>query len=940
MGRMCSHGVTESALSWAKEVETPSSLRLSASMPIDSQVEGSKDWGKALDWAEGAEVEAEEWAGKPDPAELDAWHREPSPEASRPAPDAAQAVGDAPPHGGQAQGRGSKRSASLQLSSSLAQGTSREEVIQQGTHEQTHPRQPQRWTPSPGSASPALAPPGLASPAGVLQQAAAGDSAAPRQRPHSSSDEDLVSAQEGTPSEEADEEGVLAPEHSLDGDDQAGEEPAAARVYPLQSLGVSGGAPTALTGDTDMNGDMDYSSSSETGDREDEEAMSSGADSDEENLPVDVAKALGPENLNLRAVAALSHDASVLRTLGLPPPDGDSGLAVAAASAAGLGMAAGDNSDEELDSEDLDYALDASCTNCTGHTFDGFCQDCGHDAVNDEALFSSMARRGDPPARPPSGVTGLAFDERMTMHSEQSSAPHPERPDRIRAVIARLQASGLADRCRPIPCREATSAELQTCHDLHLVHSVARKSAEAAGISGEPPSLAYFTQDTYVNAHTNSCARLAAGSCIDVATAVTRGQVANGAAIVRPPGHHAESGMAMGFCYFNNAGVAARAAQEAGAGRVIILDWDVHFGNGTQQIFSDDPSVLYMSIHRYDGGHFYPGTGAVDEVGEGAGEGHSVNVPWPMGGMGNGDYMAAFNHVIMPIAYEYQPDLIIVSAGFDASIGDPIGGCRVTPEGYAHMTHMLGAVAPLAVLLEGGYNLRATAAGCEAVLRVLLGQKVPAFSRPAVPSTPGLMAIQQVIRTQAKYWKCMRALSDQASMDPYVSPYALGRSGGMDLNGMSPRHLAKKLRPDSGESFGTPTSGHTAAQLPAFPVISAPALHGIKEEGHARVPISPRGVLRNSELGSLIPNSPQSVNRALHRQKFLSMRHRGKRERRYQMLHALHLVALRHMIKRHCQAKSSKRQLTSTPVSGSAHAASPFGPPHAAAAFPGHATHQ
>ncbi|EIE24210.1 histone deacetylase, partial [Coccomyxa subellipsoidea C-169] len=209
-----------------------------------------------------------------------------------------------------------------------------------------------------------------------------------------------------------------------------------------------------------------------------------------------------------------------------------------------------------------------------------------------------------------------------------------------------------------------------------------------------------------------------------------RGAVQNGAAIVRPPGHHAESGMAMGFCYFNNAGLAARAAQAAGARRVLVLDWDVHHGNGTQHIFEHDPGVMYMSIHRYDGGHFYPGTGAVKEVGRGAGEGFTVNVPWPMGGMGNGDYMAAFSHVIIPIAHEYSPDLIIVSAGFDASAGDPIGGCRVTPEAYAHMTAMLGAVAPLAVLLEGGYNLTATAAGCEAVLRVLLGAKPPRFAKP------------------------------------------------------------------------------------------------------------------------------------------------------------------------------------------------------------------
>ncbi len=231
-----------------------------------------------------------------------------------------------------------------------------------------------------------------------------------------------------------------------------------------------------------------------------------------------------------------------------------------------------------------------------------------------------------------------------------------------------------------------------------------------------------------------------------VAEAVARGEARQGVAVVRPPGHHAESNTAMGFCFFNNAAIAARAAQAAGAKKIIIFDWDVHHGNGTQHIFYDDKSVLYMSMHRHDmyvlwgalvathctrcvynrvssltimfvfsqytsctttsfsssphhphhiifinyhRGRFYPGTGSHTECGVQAGEGFTVNVPWLEGGMTDGDYLAAMQQVILPIAYEYGPDLMIVSAGFDAAVNDPIGGCFVTPQGFAHMTSLL-----------------------------------------------------------------------------------------------------------------------------------------------------------------------------------------------------------------------------------------------------------
>ncbi|KAL3136994.1 hypothetical protein ABBQ32_006589 [Trebouxia sp. C0010 RCD-2024] len=437
----------------------------------------------------------------------------------------------------------------------------------------------------------------------------------------------------------------------------------------------------------------------------------------------------------------------------------------------------GTDTDEESDISDGFEGIAAHiCVNCTARIYAGdvICLDCGHPPAQDDELFDQRLSSQATPA-PPQRVI-LAYDKRMTLHAEGTLSSHPERPDRVRAVMARLSASGLTDQCLPMPVREATAAEIAACHGPHQMARVANKTAlAAADAMAGGPGRAHFSSDTYVNQHTLLCARLAAGACADVAAAVVRREAATGVAIVRPPGHHAESNNVMGFCFFNNAAIAARAAQAAGAERVLILDWDVHHGNGTQQIFESDPTVMYMSIHRHDRGMFYPGTGAAEATGTGLGQGCSVNVPWTEGQMGNGDYMAAFQHVLLPIAYEFNPSLVIISAGFDAALGDPIGGCKVTVECFAHMTAMLQPIAPLAVLLEGGYNLSATAAATEACLRVLLGQRPPVLPfEDRAPSASGLAVIQHVVRTQAQYWSCLRGLVPAHTPSRAPSPVRLG----------------------------------------------------------------------------------------------------------------------------------------------------------------------
>lgn len=257
------------------------------------------------------------------------------------------------------------------------------------------------------------------------------------------------------------------------------------------------------------------------------------------------------------------------------------------------------------------------------------------------------------------------------------------------------------------------------------------------------------------------CAKLAAGGAIEAARAVVEGEVKNSVAIIRPPGHHAEHGKASGFCFFNNVPVAAKVMQnrlEDPVRKILIVDWDVHHGNGIQHAFYDNPNVLYISLHVYQNAHFYPNLADAGHTfcGEGPGLGRNVNIPWSEQGMTDGDYMMAFQHVVMPIASEFDPDLVFISAGFDAADGDPLGGCYVTPPCYAHMTHMLKGLAggKVVACLEGGYNLQSIAKSALAMTRTLMGED-PERMGPYETTPSAVAVVNQCIRTQSKYWKCM-----------------------------------------------------------------------------------------------------------------------------------------------------------------------------------------
>ncbi|GER32892.1 histone deacetylase 15 [Striga asiatica] len=408
------------------------------------------------------------------------------------------------------------------------------------------------------------------------------------------------------------------------------------------------------------------------------------------------------------------------------------------------------------------------CLNCTMVNIGvgSHCDLCGEhrdSGILQRGFFASPFDRADVPAENAAdelkdsplrsiatgNLTAIGYDDRMLLHEEVElkSHPHPERPDRLRAISASLAAAGIfPGKCYPIPAREITEEELLMVHSLENVRAVELTSHVQSS---------YFTPDTYANQYSASSARLAAGLCFDLAAAIYRGSVKNGFALVRPPGHHAGVKEAMGFCLHNNAAIAASAAQIAGAKKILIIDWDVHHGNGTQEVFEENKSVLYLSLHRYEGGKFYPGTGSAYEVGKGDAKGYCVNVPWSCGGVGNNDYLFAFQQVVLPIASEFAPDFTIISAGFDAARGDPLGGCDVTPTGYAQMTQMCRDLfgGKLLVILEGGYNLRSISASATAVIKVLLGESPKHnVEQQLMPSKAGLQTILEVLKIQSNYW--------------------------------------------------------------------------------------------------------------------------------------------------------------------------------------------
>ncbi|GME70031.1 unnamed protein product [[Candida] boidinii] len=373
--------------------------------------------------------------------------------------------------------------------------------------------------------------------------------------------------------------------------------------------------------------------------------------------------------------------------------------------------------------------------------------------------------------------TGLCYDVRMRYHAKILTSyfeyidPHPEDPRRIYRIYKILAENGLindptlsgrddiGDLMIKIPVREATKEEILSVHTeehLKFIESTQTMTKEQLMEQTEKADSVYFNSDSLLSA------KLSCGGAIEACKAVVEGKVKNALAVVRPPGHHAEPDAPGGFCLFSNVAVAAKTILNnypESVRRIIIVDWDVHHGNGTQKAFYDDPRVLYISLHRYEQGKYYPGTkaGGAEQCGSGKGEGFNVNVPWPIGGVGDPDYIYAFRKVIMPICYEFNPDLVIISSGFDAADGDIIGGCHVSPAGYGHMTSYLKSLAKgnLCVVLEGGYNLNSIAVSALRVAKVLLGEP-PEELTNCIPKPETIEVIDDVIKIQSRYWKSLK----------------------------------------------------------------------------------------------------------------------------------------------------------------------------------------
>jgi acetoin utilization deacetylase AcuC-like enzyme len=339
----------------------------------------------------------------------------------------------------------------------------------------------------------------------------------------------------------------------------------------------------------------------------------------------------------------------------------------------------------------------------------------------------------------------LAVVDDPVFDQHQPIGPHPERPERLVAARTGLSHVRRLGTVTSLAARDATDDELSRVHTGEYIDAIGR----TAGKSG------YLDADTYVSPASAEAARRAAGAAIELTAALVDARHEVGVALLRPPGHHARPHSAMGFCLVNNVAVAAAAARAAGKRKVLVLDWDVHHGNGTQEMFYDDPSVLYASIHQAP---FYPFTGGRDEVGERDGQGFTVNVPLSAGA-DDRTYAAALDRIIVPIATEFDPDLVLISAGFDAHVRDPLASMCLTAGGFATMAdklrRALRQATPIGVVLEGGYDLTALEESLESTLTTLWTRPpttaAPADDPPLDPRHDAELRLAE--RALSPYWR-------------------------------------------------------------------------------------------------------------------------------------------------------------------------------------------
>ncbi|KAJ3095104.1 Histone deacetylase 6 [Phlyctochytrium planicorne] len=394
---------------------------------------------------------------------------------------------------------------------------------------------------------------------------------------------------------------------------------------------------------------------------------------------------------------------------------------------------------------------------------------------------ASPVRQTLPPTQSVPKHTGIVYDVRLLGHTRANHVSihgdtyteYPEVPERIRGIYLELRQQGLLDRCKMITAKPAIASStypdpLLLVHSLKHVEKLERSKSEGIDglqrLAGDDDDI-FFTPDTAI------CARLACGGVIEACRAVLGGEVTNAFAIVR------------GFCHANNVAIAVKqVVNENRARRVLIVDWDVHHGNGTQKAFYNSPNVLFFSVHRYENGKFYPYSriAEADSVGSGEGKGKNVNVPWPCAGMGDSEYMYVWRKVLLPIAIEFEPDLVVVSAGFDAADGDPLGECNVTPNGFAHLTRRLMSLAggKVVLALEGGYNIDVISRSAAACVSALLNDPLTQLHLKE-PKEACVQTVDEVIGFIKPYWNGFGQASAFGSKDS--DDFILGSSYPLSL---------------------------------------------------------------------------------------------------------------------------------------------------------------
>ncbi|RYR31769.1 hypothetical protein Ahy_B01g056669 isoform C [Arachis hypogaea] len=356
---------------------------------------------------------------------------------------------------------------------------------------------------------------------------------------------------------------------------------------------------------------------------------------------------------------------------------------------------------------------------------------------------------------------GLLYDERMCKHENLHDGYHPETPNRIRSIWNKLQSTGITQRCVILDAKEAEDKHILSVHSKKHVNFIKKISSES---DSRRLKTASKFDSIYFNEGSSEAAYLAAGSAIEVVERVASREFNSAFAIVRPPGHHAERDEPMGFCLFNNVAIAATYLLEERVGNMISTFNSVFTKSFWQLICQ----LLYFHRHltvvlpcltariRHEFGSFYPASddGFYTMVGEGAGAGYNINVPWENGRCGDADYFAVWDHILLPVAKEFNPDMIIVSAGFDAAIGDPLGGCRVSPFGYSVLLKKLMNFAEgrIALILEGGYNLDSIAKSTHACVEVLLEDEPIVGSSEAYPFESTWRVIQAVRQELSCFW--------------------------------------------------------------------------------------------------------------------------------------------------------------------------------------------